>query len=194
MDVELKNLKGVSEFLSGLPEESLVAAKKEIATAFFKADADIKTNTTLKSRSGQLFRSIKTAITGDTIASLSASIYTKSQYSYIQEKGSKDLPGGAIKAKKAYVNVPGGPYLNIPTSSNKTAAGVMRYTAKEVFNRGGYIAKFRGRNRFGVFLDGNLMFVLTQQVIIKPRLHMVESVEDEVPTMLSRIVAAIGED
>ena len=99
--------------------------------------------------------------------------------------------GATIKAKNAYKGVPGGPYLNIPTRNNKTPAGVTMLQAREVFNQGGYIAKFKS-GRYGVMMDGQLMFSLHKEVEIPKRLKMIETAEGEIPTMLSRIAAAVG--
>jgi len=100
--------------------------------------------------------------------------------------------GATIKAKKAYRNVPGGPYLNIPTKANKTAAGVTRLTARMVFDRGGYIQRTASK-KWGVFLKNQMMFALVKQVDIPPRLGMREAAADEVPTILYKLQQMIGE-
>jgi hypothetical protein len=84
------------------------------------------------------------------------------------------------------LGVPGGPYLNIPTSANKTASGVTRLQAREVFNRGGYITQTKG-GVWGVFLLGQMMFSLKKQVKIPARLGMIDAAEDEVPTLLNKL-------
>jgi len=93
--------------------------------------------------------------------------------------------GGVIKAARAYRKVPGGPYLNIPASANKTKAGVMRYTAKDVFQMGGYIRRI-GR-RWGVMLGKQLMFTLHKEVTIPARLGFRDAVDAEIPTLLSEL-------
>jgi len=186
VEINIVNLKEVMGYLKSIPASTFGIAKKEIATALFKADKDIKTNTGLKRRTGQLFKSIKTRVEGSDLNSLHASISTNIIYAPIHEYG------GTVKAIDKYMNVPGGPYLNIPTSLNKTAAGVTRLSARDIFNQGGRIIKFRS-GKYGLILKGNVLYTLHKQVEIPPRLHMVESTEDQVPTMLSRIADQIGE-
>lgn len=183
--VTVKNLGEVQGFLADLPADTFTVAKKEMARTLFEVDTAIKTNGRLKQRSGQLFKSIQTVVGGSDLRTLKASIFTDSVYANIHEHG------GEVKAKNAYKGVPGGPYLNIPTKSNKTPAGVTRLQAREVFNRGGYIAKFKS-GRYGVMMGGQLMFTLHTSVKIPKRLGMAETSEDAIPTMLSRISAAIG--
>ena len=184
-EVTTVNLREVMDYLESIPAESFDVAKKEIARSLLAADADIKTNTTLKRRTGNLFKSIKTKVTGNNLSNLRASISTDSIYAPVHEYGA------TIRAIDKYTGVPGGPYLNIPTDSNKTAAGVTRLQAREVFNQGGNVVKFRS-GKYGVMLNGQVMFTLHKKVTIKPRLHMVESAEDQIPTMLSRIAEQIG--
>jgi len=186
-EVTTVNLKEVVDYLKSIPADTFEVSKKEIARALFDADKDIKTNTALKKRTGNLFKSIKTKVTGTNLGNLHASISTNSIYAPVHEYGD------TIRAIDKYRNVPGGPYLNIPTDSNKTPAGVTRLQAREVFNQGGNIAKFRS-GKYGVMLNGEVMFTLHKQVTIKKRLHMVESAEDQIPTMLSRIADQIGEE
>ena len=135
--MEVINLKETVDYIKKLPEDAFDIAKRGMATALLKADKGIKTNTTLMRRTGNLFKSIQTRVEGRDIKSLKASIYTTSIYAPVHEYGA------TIKAKKAYKNVPGGPYLNIPTSANKTASGVTRKTARQVFEHGGHIVKFK---------------------------------------------------
>jgi len=197
MDVELKNLKEVRKYIKDIPHTAFDDCKTILAKAVFDAHAETTENATskLNRRSGALARSLKTDIRGDDLSSLRASLYSASAvggkevvYAPIHEYG------GTITAKNAYKKVPGGPYLNIPTDENKTPAGVMRYTARQVFNMGGYIKKFRS-GKYGVVLPGNgLMFTLKQQVDIPPRLGMHDAAEKQVPTILSGLRALIGED
>ena len=185
-EVTTVNLTEVMDYIEGIPADTFGIAKTEIATALLKADADIKTDTTLKTRTGDLFKSIKTAVTGTNLSTLQASIYTDSVYAPVHEYGA------TIKAIDKYMGVPGGPYLNIPTDSNKTAAGVTRLQAREVFNQGGNIVKFSS-GKYGLMLEGTVLFTLHSQVTVKARLNMTEKTEDQIPTMLSRIAERIGE-
>jgi hypothetical protein len=129
-----------------------------------------------------LRRSIRTSIQGETLKTLSGAVFSeKVKYAKIQEKG------GTIRAKKAYTGVPGGPYLNIPLSANKTGAGVQRRSAKSVFQSGGFLIRSK-RGKFLVMSStGVPMFVLTKKVKIKPRLGMEAAAEDEIPVLLARL-------
>lgn len=184
---DVVNLKEVTDFVKSLPSSIFKTYKTELARTLFEADASIKENTDLQRRSGVLMSSITTRIEGTSFANLKADIYTDSVYARIHEEG------GEVKAKNAYHGVMGGPYLNIPTSSNKTAAGVQRMTPKTVFARGGLIVEYK-QGKYGVMLNGTMMFTLHKSVTIPAGLHMVSSVEDTVPTFLSRVRDAIGEE
>lgn len=184
--METINLKETIDYIKRLPADTFDVAKKEMATALFKADEAIKTNTTLKRRTGNLFKSIQTRVEGNNIKNLKASIYTNSIYAPIQEYG------GNIKAKKAYKRVPGGPYLNISTLSNKTASGVTRKSARQVFEQGGHITRFKS-GKYGLMLNGQIVYTFHKSVKIPKRLGMVRNTEKQIPTMLSRIAEQIGD-
>lgn len=188
-EATIKNLKEVSSYIRTLPEDTFGVAKKEIARTLFEVDAKIKTKTTLNRRSGQLFKSIQTDVSGSNLDNLHASVFTDSIYAPPHETGA------TIKAKNAYLGVPGGPFLNIPGKANKTAAGVMRKTAKQVFDDGGFVmgrTVMRGGDDEARRYD--VMFFLKKQVKIPKRLGMIETTEGEVPTILSRIAAAVGQN
>jgi len=101
--------------------------------------------------------------------------------------------GGIIKAINKYTGVSGGPYLNIPTKSNLTPAGVMKKSAKELFNAGAHIHKSKAGN-WGVFIGGSMMMVLKKKVVIPARLGMIDAADDQIPTILSKLIALIGEN
>jgi len=128
-----------------------------------------------------LAKSIKPKTTGTSIESLHSEVFTDSIYARIHESG------GTINAKNKYINVPGGPFLNIPLSANKTPAGVMRENARSVFASGGYIFKSKKGN--WIVMSGNdvPMFVLKKQVTIPARLEFVKTATDEVPTLISNL-------
>jgi len=186
VQTQVINLKEVSDYIKSFPAETFKDFKREVAISLFDADANIKSNSQLARRTGALMKSMKVTNQGSGFANYQAGISTDMVYAPIQEKG------GIVKAKKAYRTLPGGPYLNIPAKANKTPAGVMRMGAKEVFARGGYIIQYKPF-KFGVFLNGRLMFTLHKKVTIPPRLNMVKSVEDTVPGLLSRLKDTIGE-
>ena len=185
--MKVVNLHETIEYLKNIPEDTFDIAKEEIVIALFKADKDIKTKTTLKRRTGDLFKSIQTRVDGSDIESLKASIFTTSIYAPTQEWGA------TIKAKNAYKSLHGGPFLNIPTSANKTASGVTRKTATQVFSAGGYIVKFKS-GKYGLALNGQIVYTLHKSVTIPKRLNMIKKTEKQIPTMLSRIVDRIGEE
>lgn len=187
IEVKVVNLQEIKDYITAIPDDAFQVMKTEIARSLLVADEAIKNNTDLKTRSGSLFKSIRTQVSGNNIASFKASIYTNSVYAPTHQFGA------VISAKDKYLKVPGGPYLNIPMAANKTASGVTRLKAREVFNRGGYIAKLNS-NKYGVFLGSQLMFVLQRRVTVPKRLNMIEESEKVVPTMLSNIASKIGEN
>ena len=187
--VEVKNLAEVNEFLKDLPEETFKDAKQLFANAVLKADKRVKSlfGVRIQSRSGLLRRSLRTSTTGTSLKNLQASFYSAGSvsgkpvpYAPIQEFG------GTVRAKKAYTKVPGGPYLNIPTKSNQTSAGVMRRSARTIFDLGGYIRKTKS-NKWGVFLGDKMMFVLKKEVHIPPRLSMILSSERRIKPLLASL-------
>jgi phage gpG-like protein len=179
---------GVEEataFLQELPERMFVNAKIEVAAAIANIQEAVSKRLVegnpMFSHTGALKRSLQIRVTGNNFDELSASVYTTSPYAPIQEHG------GVVRAKKKYMRVPGGPYLNIPLRDNKTAAGVMRYSAKDVFlNQHGKLFKSKGGKWF-VSGDKGLMFILVKQVEIPARLGMINSAEAEVPDLMARL-------
>jgi len=185
-EVKAVNLKEVVDYIAKMPAETFDIVKTEMATALFKADKAIKTDTDLNKRTGNLFKSMRVKVQGTTLKNLQASIYTTSIYAPIHEYG------GTVKAKNAYKKVPGGPYLNIPTDANKTAAGVTRKSATQVFAAGGFIVKFKS-GKYGLMLKGEVVYTFHKSVKIPKRLNMEKHTEDQIPTMLSKIADQIGE-
>lgn len=188
-NVSLVGLDELRNYLRTLPEDSYELVKEQIGVSRLQVHKVVSGNfiTTggtggdkLHSRTGALRRSLKTSLSGTKLADVKGSVFTDSVYAPIQEKG------GVVTAKRAYANVPGGPYLNIPLSDNLTAAGVMRKSARDVFNEGGNI--FQSKNgKWFVSLNGQLMFVLKKSVTIPARLGMEQAAEDEIPTLLGNI-------
>jgi len=195
MRVDIRNLGDIRKYLKRFPDEMFKDAKDIMRQGVMSAREKVHKNTkeNLKVRTGMLRRSIQYQISGNKLSDLRASVFSaanvggeKVLYAPVHEFGA------TIKAKKAYARIPGGPYLNIPTSENKTPAGVTRMKAREVFAQGGYIKRFRSGG-FGVFLPGNrLMFTLKKQVEIPARLGMVEACEEQITTILSNLVNALG--
>lgn len=178
-------MEDLERFLGTLPERLHANAKKAYRSAVFGAQRDVTNNlkgTPMQSRTGSLARSILPEVKGSKLSDLSGRIYSTSRYAPIHEYG------GVVKARDKYLGVPGGPYLNIPQDANKTPAGVMRMGAREVFDQGGYIA---GR---GVYLDGELMFVLVRQVTIKAQLGMRDAAEERVAGLIEELRNIVLDD
>ena len=172
----------IKSYLGALPDHVFGAAKDAIQKAVANTHNKVVNNSKLKRRSGALMRSIRTDVRGSTLSALSGSVFSsKVPYSAIQETG------GRVVAKRAYRGVQGGPYLNIPLSSNKTAAGVMRKTAKQVFREGGFMIKSRKGKHLVMGANGVPMFVLVKQVDIPARLGMRKAAENEVPLLMNRL-------
>lgn len=190
INIDVVGLEEVQGYLKKFPDETYQNARDAIHNAMFKAKATTQQNTRtrLKVRSGALRRSIRFATSGKTLSTIRGSFYAAHKekgatvaYAPIHEYG------GTVKAKNAYKKVPGGPYLNIPAKANKTPAGVMRSSARQVFQNGGFI---RGRT---VILNGKVMFYLVKQVKIRPRLGMNKAADAEIPTLLGELQDMIGE-
>lgn len=189
MNSEIVKVRGLDEclsFLKALPKH----AANETLTTFKDAALDLQKTMTirtsgsaLKARTGELKRSFKTRSYGSTLSEVGAETYTTSQYASIHETG------GVVKAKRAFSRLQGGPYLTIPSSGNQTGAGVMRESARELFNRGAYIIRLKkaGKAKFAIFLNGSPMMWLVNKVEIKARLGFQEAAEQQIPTLLSKI-------
>jgi len=177
----------VTDFLKDFPEQLFSNAKREFSRSVFNVQSNITRPMRsgmkgLQSRSGNLARSIQAFVEGDKLDKLTGFVNTDSIYAPIHETG------GTITAKNAYLNLPGGPYLNIPSSLNKTPAGITRFTAAVAFSQGAYIIPINApKAKYAVMLDGNPLFWLVSSVNIKPTLGMVQTGEDEIPTLLSNL-------
>lgn len=185
----------VKEYLNRLPANVYEQAKEAMRTGVFEVHRRVSDRVrdgsggSLHSRTGQLRRSLQARVSGTTLDTLGGEVYsdgTVASYAPTHEWGA------TIKAKDKYVRVPGGPYLNIPLTANKTPAGVMRQDARTVFQQGGYIIKSRANKYLVMSSTGLPMFVLVKEVTIPPRLQMVKMAEDYVPTLLSDMAAATG--
>jgi len=180
--VTVVGLDEVRKLLDELPEHSFDVTKVAISKAVLNTHAKVSSYSGgLHNRSGLLRRSLKTDVKGTTLKDLRGDVYTDVKYAPIHEKG------GTISAIDKYLRVPGGPYLNIPLATNKTAAGVMRMNARQVFSAGGYIIKSRIGNYLVMSGTDQPMFVLKKQVTIPARLGMEKAAEGEIPTLLSTL-------
>lgn len=185
-NVTIDGLDEINTLLSKLPDVAFDQTRaiigKSVLAIHNQTEARIGNGTPLYSRSGYLKRSLKTQLSGTSLATLSGSVYSDAIYAAIQEQG------GTVEAKRAYMGLAGGPYLNIPADANKTPSGVMRFSARDVFAAGGYIVKLTSlKARYAVFLDDRPMFWLVKSVTIPARLGMVTEAEAEIPTMLGRL-------
>lgn len=183
--VEVRGIEDLQRFVGTMPDRLHANAKKAYRNAVLGTQKDVVNGLKgdpMQSRTGALAKSILPEVQGAELRSLSARVYSTSRYAPIHEYG------GVVKAKDKYLGVPGGPYLNIPTDANKTAAGVMRMGAREVFNQGGYIA---GR---GVFLNGELMFVLVKEVTIPKRLGMRDAADERTSALIEELRNVILDD
>jgi len=197
LGIEVRNLAEISDYLNKLPDKTFDEAKKVFQEAVLDADKEVKLRFSSKiihSRTGTLRRSLRTSLTGSSLRNLRASFFSSAnvagvpvKYAPLQEFG------GVIKAINKYSGVPGGPYLNIPTKSNLTPAGVMKKSAKELFNAGAHIHKSKAGN-WGVFIGDKMMMVLKKKVVVPARLGMIDAADDQIPTILSKLIVLIGED
>lgn len=182
LNVKIQGAAQLRRLLKLIPQSSFETAKEAFKVATLSAHREIaKYPGGLHNRSGRLRRSIKTARSGSNLATLTGEVFTDMIYAPIQERG------GTITAKRAYTGVPGGPYLNIPLPDNLTKKGVLRQPAQQVFAGGGYIIKSKIGNYLVVSGAGQLMFVLKKQVEIPARLEMVQTTEDQIPTLLNKL-------
>lgn len=184
--IQAEGLDDVFKLLENLPETLATNAKKIFNRTALRAHASVSRNigngTPLYNRTGNLKRSLKPYVEGNKLADIKSGVYTDVIYAPIQEAG------GTIRAKNAYLGLSGAPYLNIPSDYNKTPAGVQRLSARDVFNRGGYIVPINGaKARYAVMLDGRPMFWLVNEVTIPARLGMRKAADEEVPTLLSEL-------
>ena len=194
ISMQVKNLEEVNDYLKKLPEDSFDDAKLIFQKAVLAADAKVKlrfASMVIKSRTGNLIRSLRTSVKGTTLKTLRASFYSAANVAGTEVKYAKmQEMGGIVRAKNAYKNMPGGPFLNIPGKANLTPAGVMRKTAKQVFDEGGHIIGRTVHNKDYT----ELMFYLVKEVTIPARLGMVDAANDQIPTILSGLRDLYGED
>lgn len=185
-DVRIVGLEEVKELFRRQPEILFAGAKKEYQRAALNVHRvvsdRIRNGTPLHSRTGALRRQLNFSVQGTTLETLSSAVWNTMIYAPIQETG------GTIRAKDKYLRVPGGPYLNIPLAPNKTAAGVTRRQAREVFSAGGFLIRSRS-GKWLVMLNGEPQFVLVKQVEIPARLGMFDAADDEVPNLLQRLAS-----
>lgn len=171
--------KDVSKRLSDAHVTAYSQLKPVLSKTVFWTHTNFVLNATTKIhvRTGNLRRSFSFNISGNTLESLKGEAYQdtlKGKVSLGSEVVYAPVHefGKTIKAKNKYKRVEGGAYLNIPLPPNKTASGVTRRTARQVFNDGGYIAK-SAKGKWLVFNSRNLpMFVLKKQVKIPKRLGL----------------------
>ena len=192
--IEIRGVNEVVSLLKKLPESTFDETKAAFRDTVLRTDTRVQARFTsgpLHVRTGEGRRSFKNQVAGTTLDNLRASVFSGAVkgnilvYIPVLEFGARGSK--AITAKRAYRNVPGGPYLNIPLPPNKTAAGVMRKTAGEVFTQGGFIFKSKKKNWIVAAKDGTPMFVLRKKVEIKPMLGFYDIADDETQLLISRL-------
>jgi phage gpG-like protein len=171
------------------PEKLFAAARGAFSEAVFDVQGKVVQRlqgTPMQSRTGNLARSIIPEVAGEDLKTLKGRVYSTASYARIHEVG------GTISARDKYGWLPRGPYLNIPTDSNKTGAGVQRMSSRDVFSAGGKVKT--GDQGFGLYLGPIRMFSFAKQVTIKPQLGMFDAGEAAVPTLLSRLGELLKEN
>lgn len=193
VDIQIVGVDVLRKLLDDMPEELFENTKKQFNKSGLNIHRDITTpmktgENGLQSRTGNLARSIKHNLSGNNLGTLGMEVFTKSIYSRIHEKG------GTIRGKNKFLGLGRGPLLSIPTSVNKTAAGVTRMSPSAVFSAGGYIGmayvfipKQGLQNRLSIILNDEAMYTFAKQVTIKPTLNMVNTSVGELPTLLSNL-------
>lgn len=182
----------LQKLLKKLPETLFENTKKEFNRSGLNIHSGItfpmKTGANkLQSRTGNLARSIRHKLSGSALGDLGMSVFTDSPYARIHEKG------GTIVGKDKFLGLGRGPLLSIPTSANKTRAGVTRMSPTAVFNAGGKIGMayvFIGggiRSQLAIILNNEAMYTFAKKVTINPSLNMIKTATNEVPTLLSNL-------
>jgi len=190
--VDVRGITEVFKLLHQFPDNTFKAATAAMRVATVNAKRKIQSNFTryngtrggdrLQNRTGDLRRSIKRETSGNTLSTLFSRVFSTSEYASIHEFG------GTIIAKDKYVNVPGGPYLNIPTPSNLSGSGIILKIPAQIFAEdGGHMFKSKAGRWIVADGQGTPMFVLVKSVTIKPRLGMNKAVESEIPTLLGTL-------
>lgn len=161
-EVEADELAPVIGALRATPRQIAAIVKTVMTRGMLLAERKAKdvARTAMRVRTGFLLKAIRGRVEQDVDAVYGLlGIATTDEkvllYAAVQELGSD----GPIRAKQAYKNVPGGPYLNIPLEAALTPAGVQRFTAREaadVYPGGTFIAKSKRGNwiLFGRLSDG----------------------------------------
>jgi len=184
---EIQGLDEVKQLLKEMPEAVFVETKKSLAKTVLTVQRNVvlgfnrDPSISLQTRTGDLQRSIRTENKGTDLSSLRSSIFTKSIYAPIHEKG------GTIKAKKAFRGLPGGPYLAVPSDINKTRAGVVRFSPRDAFAVGASIRKLRNPKKAEyMIIDNDLgpLFWLVPEVIIKARLGLQSETDKQIPNLI----------
>jgi len=184
------------DIIQGYPERAFPLIKSAFAKSVFAIHKEVIENTRnkLKRRTGTLAKSLLVEVYGDNLSQLEGRVYSDVEYANVHEYGAEG--NNAIKAKNAYRGVQGGPYLNIPLPNNQTPSGVQKFSAKQIFDSGGFIYRSKKGNWLvATAKNGNLqnMFVLKKRVEIKPRLGIRDAIDREMPQMIENMRNAVLE-
>lgn len=177
--VKVVGLNDLRRYFENFSDEMSAAARPEFSRVGRVTKHKVRRR--IKSKSGNLERSIKTKIRGRKLSNLKQSVYSTSHYAKIHEEG------GEIEAKRAFRNLPGGPYLAFNVKGN-------RDTLRSAFQNGAYTAKVKkaGSNaKYVVINNDKVSHILMKKVIIKPTLKIEETALGEVPTFVNRLGAAL---
>jgi hypothetical protein len=185
--VEIPDQRQLEADLASIPERLFPRAKNLARDGVLKAQRKTVSEMTGKGalrRSGTLARSIQTTARGSALDNLYASVGAAQTvggkelvYAPVHQKGAlhNNAPRITIRAKNAFKNLPGGPYLTVPAPANQTGAGVMRMTPRQLFSGGGKIGT--GSSGRGISLfdnNGREMFFLAKKVSFLRKLHLFE--------------------
>lgn len=143
-DESLQAVEDVKNLLKfKLPEAMFENAKAVIASEFYDLHGVFTgffiSGSPLHSRTGAAKRSFQHKVEGNSLADFKAEVWSDSKYIPIHAKG------GVIKAKDKFKWLKSGPYLAIPDEGNLTAAGVQRYSPRDVFAAKGKVILTEGK-------------------------------------------------
>lgn len=197
MAVRLEGDEEVRALLKKIPDALFMDAKTSMARTLLSIQTDVTRrfngdpSSTLQTRTGNLQRSFRVVSRGTSLDNLQSAIFTDSPYAPIHEEG------GTIKARRAFRNLEGGPYLAIPSDLNRTQAGVTRFSPRDAFTIGAEIRRIRSPRRADyMILDEDLgpLFWLVKEVDIKARLGFGKIADDKIPFLIQQLDNILLED
>jgi phage gpG-like protein len=194
--LEIRGLDEVNTLLEKLPGSVFDDVKSVFTEAVQATHKKVQARFTsgpLHVRTGEGRRSFKQQVSGSSLSQLKASVFSGAVGGSILAYIPIHEFGGTITAQNKYKGVEGGPYLNIPLDANKTPAGVMRMSAREVFNDGGFIFGSRAKGFYVANEKGVPMFVLKKQVTIPARLGFYDIADQQTQIIMSKLSSMLPE-